>query len=420
MCPRQDSNLDLGFRKPSFYPLNYGDSWRCLYGVYSTIVTSGIVRFVPTPPKNSPRSFKHPIISNKDTVLTRPDGTPFWQFLQESKIAYQKTDFPFLSNQEKTRVRQVFDFEEYLSLQSQGEALAYLYAGLGRALNYVGPVLDLEREHGFNDHTDRHTLWVAKNCIELLQRSGHSYLESKQYGPQTEVLAVLVGMMHDLGNLLSRKEHSLYSVWLLNTLFAHTKKTKQTKEAWKRVCHAVLFHEEPVLKQEGVTLATGDPLQWALVAADKMHVGRDRIGPRAFQTGIKKGALEQDVHIFVNAMIVRSTWYLGQQAFVWHLDFSVDQLEEKFAAFTKGEPSRIWVPGFVQKLFMKSGQRYRDTFAKLFLEIYSDRLAMAAESVFLLFPFASEFRVRLVDNDTRGKVGTGEMIVWQQKRKASA
>ena len=24
--PRQESNLNLGFRKPSFYPLNYGDS----------------------------------------------------------------------------------------------------------------------------------------------------------------------------------------------------------------------------------------------------------------------------------------------------------------------------------------------------------------------------------------------------------
>ena len=23
-CPRQESNLDLEFRKPSFYPLNYG------------------------------------------------------------------------------------------------------------------------------------------------------------------------------------------------------------------------------------------------------------------------------------------------------------------------------------------------------------------------------------------------------------
>jgi hypothetical protein len=25
--PRQESNLDLEFRKPLFYPLNYGDGW---------------------------------------------------------------------------------------------------------------------------------------------------------------------------------------------------------------------------------------------------------------------------------------------------------------------------------------------------------------------------------------------------------
>lgn len=29
--PRQESNLNLGFRKPSFYPLNYGD---CLFSVF--------------------------------------------------------------------------------------------------------------------------------------------------------------------------------------------------------------------------------------------------------------------------------------------------------------------------------------------------------------------------------------------------
>jgi hypothetical protein len=352
--------------------------------------------------------------------MKRPDGVAFWKFLKQNKIEFQKSDFPFLTNQVIPRLRQIFDFEEYLSIQSQGEALAYLYAGLGRALNYVGPVLDLELEHGFNDHTDRHTLWVAKNTVELLQRSGHSYSPNQKYDPQTEVLAVLIGMTHDLGNLLSRKEHSEYSIWILNHLFANTKRTKITAEAWERLTHAILYHEEPVLKESGVTLVSGDPLQWALVAADKMHVGRDRIGPRAFENGVKKHALEDDTHIFVNALIVRSTWYLGQQTFVWHLDFSVDQLEKKFAAFTKGELPRIWVPSFVQKLFMKEGQRYRDTFAKLFLEIYIDRLKMAAESVFLLFPFVQEFRVQLVDNDTRGKVGTGEMLVWQVKRENGA
>jgi hypothetical protein len=26
-CPRRESNPDLRFRKPPFYPLNYGDCW---------------------------------------------------------------------------------------------------------------------------------------------------------------------------------------------------------------------------------------------------------------------------------------------------------------------------------------------------------------------------------------------------------
>ena len=69
----------------------------------------------------------------------------------------------------------VFDWPEYLELESRGEALAYLSRGLGTALNYVGPVLDTELPHGFNDHTDRHTLWVSERAVELLQRAGVGY-----------------------------------------------------------------------------------------------------------------------------------------------------------------------------------------------------------------------------------------------------
>jgi hypothetical protein len=146
-----------------------------------------------------------------------------------------------------------------------------------------------------------------------------------------------------------------------------------------------------------------------------MHVGRDRLGVRSFESGIKHRALESDVHILVNALIVRSSWSLGVGEFVWHLDFSVDQLEEKFSAFSKGN-SRIWLPRSFQDKLLGEGVRYRDTFAKLFTELYKDRMEMAAESVFLLFPYLQKFRVELVDNDTRSKVGSGKQIIWTKKR----
>lgn len=356
-------------------------------------------------------SIQSPFVGKRQFL--RADGTPFWEFLEENEIAYDKAHFPFLSNHTKPRVKRLFDFDEYLQLGSRGSAIAYLYKGLGKALNYVGPVLDLELEHGFNDHTDRHTLWVSQKAVELLKRSGYSFDNLADYfGPKSEVLVTLVGMMHDLGNFMDRRDHSTYSAWILTRLFDTTDKHP---EMWWATLYSVLFHEEPVLLQHGVKLSEGIPMQWALVAADKMHVGRDRIGGRSFESGIAHGALEDDVHILLEALIVRSAWYFEVGTFVWHLDFSIDQLEEKFASFTKGN-RRLWVPQLFQRLLLDQGKMYRETFAEMFSQHYGNRMRMAAESVFHLFSFVNRFEVRLTDTDTRGKVGSGQMSIWQVKR----
>lgn len=347
------------------------------------------------------------------SVFVRPDETPFWEFLKDSNIPFFKKHFPFLTNNQIPQIKQVFDFSDYIRIGSRGEALSYLYNGFGKALNYVGPVLDLELEHGFNDHTDRHTLWVTQTGVELLQRAGISYDGSGHYDPLTETMMTLVGMTHDLGNFFSRKEHSTYSAWLLTRLFSNTK--KHPKE-FETVLHSILFHEEPTLVNLGMNIEDGTPLQWALVAADKMHVGRDRVGGRSFESGIAHGALEDDIHIVLNALVVRSSWHLGVRKFVWNLDFSVDQLEEKFESFTTGN-QRLYLPKFFQKMFISKGTLYRESFSKLFTDIYKNRIELAAKCVFLLFPHISEFVVELSDNDTRAKVGSGKMTVMTLTRK---
>lgn len=351
----------------------------------------------------------------ENRLFVRPDGIPFWHFLLQKKIEFKKKHFPFLTATEAPKIKTVFDWNEFIHLQSRGEALSYLYYGLGQALNYVGPVLDQELQHGFNDHTDRHTLWVSQTGVELLQRAGLSFDGTGRYDAETEVLMMLVGMTHDMGNFLSRKEHSQFSVWMLTRLFSEI---DTQSPQWQAASYAILFHEEPVLLENKLALSAGTPLQWALVAADKMHVGRERLGMRSFESGLKNRALEADVHILVNALLVRSSWSLGVGEFIWHLDFSVDQLEEKFSAFSKGN-SRLWLPRVFQDKLLGQGVRYRDTFAALFSELYKDRLKMAAESIFLLFPFVQKFVVELVDNDTRAKVGSGKRTIWSVNRSKS-
>ncbi len=348
--------------------------------------------------------------------FVREDGTSFWSFLNSNGILHSKEHFPFLTNHRVPKVKRIFDFGEYLNLTSRGEALAYLYRGLGKALNYVGPVLDLELPHGFNDHTDRHTLWVSQTAVELLQRAGKSFDGEGMYDSQSEVLTTLVGMTHDLGNFMGRKHHSTYSAWFLTRLFYNY---KLHQKEWNSVLYSVLFHEEPVLRELRIQLSEGIPLQWALIAADKMHVGRERIGGRSFESGIKHNAFAEDVHILLNSLIVRSAWIMAPKSFVWHLDFSIDQLEEKFESFTKGD-GRLWLPDEFHERFVKEGLKYREIFAEMFVNIYEARIRMAAMSVFLLFPHVERFRVFLTDAKKDGVIKGGEMLVCEVVRPPKA
>lgn len=340
--------------------------------------------------------------------FVRPDGLSFWEFLESAKIRFNKEDFPFLTVHKVPQVLPVFDFDEYLALSSRGEALAYLYRGFGKALNYVGPVLDRELEFGFNDHTDRHTLWVAQTAVELLARAGRNYNGRGYFDEKTEVLATLVAMTHDLGNFVDRKEHSTYSAWLLTRLF---KRSEKHKREWNAVMETILFHEEPVLLAMGAPLWRMKPLHWALVAADKMHGGRDRVGGRSMEKGIKLRAFEHDPHILLNALVARSSWHLAGEKFIYHLDFSIDQLTDKFAAFSKGN-GRLWVPEQFQNLFLTKGKKYRDTFVGMFNQLYKPRMMLATQAIFLLFPSVKRFEVLLQDTDTRNKVGSGTEKVF--------
>lgn len=341
-------------------------------------------------------------------TLTRADGTSFWQFLEKINYPFEKGDFPFLTPDDPPRVKPVFDFGEYLRLAGRGEAIAYLYKGLGRTPTYVGPALDAELAYGFNDHSDRHTLWVTQQTIDLLMRAGMNFSGKGQTNIETELLATLVGMTHDLGNLVSRKGHSKYSIELLRGLFV---RTPEQNGQWQMVEQAVIYHDEGTLGQDKFDLKNGHPLLWALVAADKMHVGRDRLGEKSIARG-PEGTVEADVHVVLNMLISRSAWYIHEDTFVWHLDFSVDQAEERLAPLTN-DKDRVWVPKEYQEAFRKLGIPYRQTFANQFLEVYKDRIRLSHEAIKLLFPWVANFQVLLGDADVKNKVGKAEIEVWR-------
>jgi hypothetical protein len=222
---------------------------------------------------------------------------------------------------------------------------------------------------------------------------------------------LLVGMVHDIGNLVGRKGHSKYSLDILRELFANRQGHEQQ---WLAVEQAVLAHDEPVLSGGEMVLKDGWPLLWAIVIADKMHVGRNRIGEKSLKTA-PDGSLEMDPHVVMDCLLTGSTWYLAGDTFTWRLDFSTEQLEEKFLTVTRNK-DRVWVPAEYQKAFRERGVRYRETFAQQFLEVKKERVKLAAEAALLLFPWISDFQVLLSDSDSRGKVERAEMVIHRVVR----
>lgn len=340
-------------------------------------------------------------------TLCRKTGEGLWEYLYAHQIPFSKADFPWLTADTCPRILPLFDFEHYMQLQSRTEAIAYLYRGLGRTLSYIGPVLDAEMEYGFNDHTDRHTLWVAQTGLELLARAGLSFDGSKRLDLETELLMILVGVTHDVGNLVSRKGHSFYSAELLEAMFTH--RDGQDRQ-WEAVIQAVVYHDEVALSGGVLHLDKGRPLLWALVAADKMHIGRDRVGDKSLVTG-PDGSVEADCHIVLNCLIPRVVWYISGGSFVVHLDFSVDLLEEKFVSLTN-QKERVWVPQMYQHAYRNLHVPYRETFAKQLTEVYGDRLALLMQAVRLLFPWLEGVKVVLSDTDRQNKVGGAEIDIF--------
>lgn len=346
-------------------------------------------------------------------LFTRTDGRGFWEYLRGQGIPYRKDDFPFLSADDHPHILPVLDFSALLSMQSYAEVIGYLYQKLGKSLSYIGPILDSEFTYGFHDHSDKHALWVALQARELLVRSGKRFDGTGVCDEVSEVLAILAGMLHDIGQLVDRKQHSNYSLQLIDQLMIRDQHIYE--QEWHALVDSIRLHEEPVLVSLGLSLEQMFPLHWALVVADKLHNGRDRLSQKSVGLDPEKEPFMHDKFLLADSMIARSSWHLEPETFVYQVDFSLTEFSARFEKYL-GDKDRLWVPDSVYALFAKQGKPYRDSFVELFQTMYLDRMQIAAKGIFLLMPWIHSFDVRMVDNDTRDKVGSEMTILLREAR----
>ena len=103
---------------------------------------------------------------------------------------------------------------------------------------------------GFTDHSQAHSALVAERAAEILQKLDYSEHEME--------LAKIAGYMHDIGNVINRKNHGEYGAILANDIL---KQTDMPLEDRVIVVSAIGNHDEG-------TGGAKDPVSAALIIAD--------------------------------------------------------------------------------------------------------------------------------------------------------
>ncbi len=112
---------------------------------------------------------------------------------------------------------------------------------------------------GYTDHSEKHCAIVAKQAGNILSKFGYSRHEI--------MLAEMAGALHDIGNVVNRKNHGEYGAILANSVL---EKMDVPLEDRIIIMSAIGNHDES-------TGEAVDAVSAALILADKTDVRRNRV-----------------------------------------------------------------------------------------------------------------------------------------------
>ncbi len=114
-------------------------------------------------------------------------------------------------------------------------------------------------EIGYTEHGYRHADLVSKIAFNILDRLGYSQREAE--------LAEIAGYLHDIGNLVNRKNHYLVGAKISGDIL---KRLGMEPDEVSQIMSAIGNHEE----ESGSAI---DAITAALILADKSDVHRSRV-----------------------------------------------------------------------------------------------------------------------------------------------
>ncbi|MEP7166675.1 MAG: hypothetical protein ABI758_01700 [Candidatus Woesebacteria bacterium] len=293
--------------------------------------------------------------------------------------------------------------------------------------------LDRVYEHGFNKHDKIHINHVTKNVRKLLKLAGEKKPVIRR--------AVLATRGHDLGNILSRKYHSLVSPYILSkvvnqvlpdgNLDIRSKERIDKARDWRIVRRAMQLHNEPIASQliesfryeyakDGERKALEQSEEQivermrkrfgaealALIIADKTDIGKHRISQKA--KGYK--AVDEDQHLEVNLLGETKNISLShdKKMFNWDLLFRPGMSEDEaleLSRFARQSESRGRPIAYVSDKTHALHHDYQIphflTWNTLFWQLYYERVVLTVRSAFALYPTLERFCITTTDTDSK-------------------
>ena len=272
--------------------------------------------------------------------------------------------------------------------------------------NAVSFSLDSLRPYGFNRHDRAHVERVGETGFYLLEQGG--------YDENTQRLFAAAAASHDLGNLLSRFSQSVLATQIFRDIYPNL---KFEQKDWRKIERAVKRHEENIARglhdsylkhATPTTLAKRStdmlnhfrPEGLALIASDKMHVGRERVSVKANDPR----AVDSDPHTATNLLLETTSTTVQGDKFSWNLDFNPEVRASELPRFgglalphSSRDGYKIYVSQHAHDLYRNEGKPHFKSAVEQFFDIYQERVELTVESIFALLPNVQTFEMGFAD-----------------------
>lgn len=254
--------------------------------------------------------------------------------------------------------------------------------------------LDSEYSTGFNRHGVGHLKSVASTSLNLLRE--FFIIPPPNYYPQNE--AIIGAFLHDIGNLISRKYHGLYGIYLFTLVFENFNYSEQTLASFLRVLEIVLFHEVEYGCQLP-DIRKLRPSTLCVIIADKTDVNYKRVSAKS---NVPESI--QDLHVLINLLVSDSIVrrQKGENScFRWIINFrpKLDTSQSNYFSSLLKATGRVKFPGDWQKVYEEANIEFLFLFNAEFLHIYLSRLYFTMTAAFALFPSVERFELVIEDSE---------------------